>query len=81
MSVVSTVRATLRCDRLGCGRYYEGSPGCGYTAEVRTEAVAEGWRVNVPRGDGPRNVAPLPVRRARLDFCADHREVSASDRF
>lgn len=72
MSVITTVRASINCDKLGCRHWYQGSLGCDYAIEVRTEARAEGWRVNVQRGNGPRDVSPLPFPGARLDFCPEH---------
>lgn len=72
MSVVLTVRATINCDALGCRAVFQGSDGCYYVVEGRSEARAAGWRVNVPRERGPYNVNPLPFVGARLDFCPAH---------
>lgn len=72
MSVLLTVRAMINCDALPCRNFYEGSRGCDYAAEARSEARSAGWRVGVPRARGPRQIGPLPFPRARLDFCPDH---------
>lgn len=74
MSVVLSVRAMINCDTLGCWSCYQGSLGCDRAAEVRSEARVDGWRVDVPRARGPRNVGPLPFPGARLDFCPEHVE-------
>lgn len=72
MSVIRTVRAFINCDALGCRHVYQGSSGCDYATEVRTEARAAGWLVAVPRDRGPRDLNPLPFIGARLDFCPQH---------
>lgn len=72
MSVITTLRAAITCDALGCREMYQGSRGCDYAAEVRSEARAEGWRVSVPRALGPLQINPQPFEGARLDFCPQH---------
>jgi hypothetical protein len=73
MSIVTTARAVINCDALGCRWTYQGTLGCDYAAAVRSEARVDGWRVNVPRERGPSSVGPLPFVGARLDFCPRHR--------
>jgi len=73
MSISTTIRA-INCDAWPCRHLFEGSNGCDYAAEVRTEARLAGWRVNVQQDRGPRTLNPLPFIGARLDFCPQHGE-------